>query len=395
MRQGLRSTWMMIPIVPIVPIAIGIGMALTMTGCGRSETKKEAKGWEVTLRGNVKNPGTGLITVTELRQNSPAAPRKDTIVLLDGHRFEKKMRLESPGYYRIDFYQNQIVDVILDKSDLTIDVDGDRPGGEVSVKGSPDLDLIERVQGKISGARDLPEANAIEEEFNGAIQRNNKEEIEALQAKYFAVIEKETTEAAAMLKDEKPSLGMIHLLQNAGLFDADKYMDTYRQAADKFRTQWPNVQYGKDFVEYVDKLTVTAVGSKAPEISLPDPNGNIITLSSYRGKYVLVDFWAKWCGPCRRENPNVVKAYHAFKNKNFDILGVSLDRNREDWLRAIDEDGLAWKHVSDLKYFESQAARDYNINGIPFSVLVNPDGVIIAKSLRGAELHKKLAEVLN
>ncbi len=369
---------------------------MVLVGCGGPEKKTETGGWEVTIRGTVARPANGVILVTEMRPgNTGTRPEQDTITLLDGNRFEKKMRLTSPGYYRIDFFQNQVVDVILDKSDLTVDVDGDRPGGAVSVKGSPDLDLIERVQTKIAEAKDLPEAKAIEEEFQGASQRNNREEIEALQGRYLAVIQNATKEAAALLNDEPPSLGMIHLLQNAGLFDADKNIDAYRKAADKFRTQWPDIQYGKDFVAYVDKLAATAIGSKAPEISLPDPNGKVVTLSSYRGKFVLVDFWAQWCGPCRRENPNVVKAYNTFKSKKFDILGVSLDRKREDWVRAIAEDGLAWTHVSDLRYFESQAARDYNITGIPFSVLVDPDGVIIAKNLRGAELHKKLAEVLN
>jgi peroxiredoxin len=138
-------------------------------------------------------------------------------------------------------------------------------------------------------------------------------------------------------------------------------------------------------------MAVTAIGQKAPEISLPDPEGKTVTLSSLKGKYVLVDFWAYWCKPCRNENPNVVKAYKQFKDKGFEVFGVSLDRNKEDWLSAIKEDGLTWTHVSDLKYFESQAALDYNINAIPFSILVDPDGVIIAKNLRGDALQKKLA----
>ena len=136
------------------------------------------------------------------------------------------------------------------------------------------------------------------------------------------------------------------------------------------------------------------IGKQAPELSLPDINGKAINLSSFKGKYVLVDFWASWCLPCRRENPNVVQAYNKYKNKNFTILGVSLDKEKEDWMDAVNSDKLAWTQVSDLQEWNSVAVSTFNFNGIPFNVLVDPSGKIIGQSLRGTELDQKLAEVL-
>jgi len=138
----------------------------------------------------------------------------------------------------------------------------------------------------------------------------------------------------------------------------------------------------------------TWVGRQAPELTLPDTQGRPVSLSSFKGKYLLVDFWASWCGPCRAENPNVVQAYSEFKNKNFTILGVSLDKEKDPWLEAIRSDRLNWTHVSDLKYWQSKAVEVFQFQGIPFNLLIDPQGKIIAQGLRGDELESKLKEVL-
>lgn len=143
------------------------------------------------------------------------------------------------------------------------------------------------------------------------------------------------------------------------------------------------------------QMLLPAVGKAAPVFSLPDTAGQTITLGSFRGKYTLVDFWASWCGPCRKENPSVVAAFNAYKNKNFTILSVSLDKDKAAWLSAIHTDGLTWTHVSDLREWDSMVVPLYNIEGIPYNVLLDPQGVIIAMNLRGEALSKKLAEVLD
>jgi peroxiredoxin len=215
-------------------------------------------------------------------------------------------------------------------------------------------------------------------------------ELDAFEA---AIDNEENALNKKFIQENPKSVVSLNLIRNLS-YSAD-YADL-KPLYDALSPEIKNSAAGKSYATILGKLAAVALGKVAPEFAQADTAGKLVSLSSFRGKYLLIDFWASWCGPCRAENPNVVKAYNKYKDKNFTILGVSLDQPdaKAKWLGAIKQDGLTWTQVSDLKYWNNEVSQAYGVQAIPQNFLLDPNGKIVGKNLRGEALEKKLEELL-
>lgn len=225
-------------------------------------------------------------------------------------------------------------------------------------------------------------------------QMETDEQIEAFDLRYQTVLKEKDDYAWSFVQENKNLAGLLVLSTDLRYdSDYDKLSKAIEGYPEKYHT---NVLY-TNTVERKDNLKNVQLGSVAPNFSAPNPDGEMVSVEDFRGKYLLIDFWASWCGPCRQENPNLIKTYNDFHDKGFEILGVSYDMpgKREDWLQAIKDDGLVWSQVSNLKGWEDPTTKLYVISGIPSPFLLDPEGKIVAKGdeLRGSGLENKLVEL--
>ena len=274
---------------------------------------------------------------------------------------------------------------------VTIKTNGSKLGGDALIEGSFHTQLLYSTM-NTSQMFESQKAS-LNQQYQEVQSSPKRDSLSAVIISQFNANDSLQKEALKVQMEKQPaSLAWIFFQDRLDMTNDFDIIDKTDAATYK---AYPENEFVKQRHQQVNVERKTAIGAQAPDIALTDPDGKIRKLSSLKGKVVLIDFWASWCGPCRKENPNVVAVYQKYHDLGFEIYSVSLDKDRDSWLKAIAKDNLLWPdHVSDLKYWKSEGAAAYGVTSIPYTVLVDKKGRIVAKKLRGEELENKVKELL-
>ena len=316
---------------------------------------------DITIEGRLENIQTSSVELLQLVPNAVLA----TASVSDERKFKLSADITGESIYQLNFAEGKYLMLILSPGDnVNITVDG-------NAMSFPE----------ITGSKHSEKLyNTIREYhlYDRKIEEYRKKMLNEKQAFIERFLQNDTSLATLFFGDRVP------IAQN---------IEIYQKTLENLQYKYPDNYFVNDLEKRINSHALLAVNSKMPEIALPNPQGDTLKLSDYRGDIVLVDFWASWCGPCRQANPHLVSLYEKYRDQGFEIFGVSLDRSRDAWLKGIEGDNLTWPQVSDLKYWNSSVVKDFGISGIPFTVLVDKDGTILAKGLRGQELENRLDRI--